>query len=388
MTDNPKQIIHVIPSISEEASGPTYSVTRLCESLIQSGASIQLAALDWASLASPPPYLKVFPLGFGPRRLGISPSFHRWLREQAQTGAADIIHNHGMWQLNSVYPGWVCKKSKAKLVVSPRGSLSTWALAHGSRMKKVFWPLLQRPALEAAACFHATAESEYEEIRQLGFKQPVTIIPNGIDLPEPHQKSEMPQRTLLFLGRIHPKKGLDHLLQAWALLHKEFPQWQLKIVGSDQGYYGSSGYLKELQAFAIRQGLARIEFAGELRGEEKLKAYQEAELFVLPTFSENFGLAVAEALAAGTPAIVSKGAPWQGLEANQCGWWVDIGLEALLEGLRLAMSQPTADLAHQGCLGRDWMVREFSWPAIGMKMAQTYQWLREGGTAPDWVRIN
>jgi glycosyltransferase involved in cell wall biosynthesis len=313
----------------------------------------------------------------------------RWLKAAVASGTLGIVHSHGMWQMPVVYPGWACHAQKqAKLVVSPRGTFSQWAFASGSPVKRLFWPLVQRPALAGCVCFHATAMSEYRDIRRMGFTQPVAVIPNGIDIPDLLPKVEGPIRTLLFLGRIHPVKGLDWLLNAWAVLQRQFPHWRLRIVGSDAGYLGGSGYLPKMKEFSTSLRLDRVEFAGELRGAEKLAAYREAELFVLPSHTENFGIAVAEALAAGTPALVSKGAPWEGLEANGCGWWVDLGTEALVEGLAKAMSRTPVELAEMGRLGRDWMAREFSWPHIGAAMAETYAWLTTGGQAPACVRLD
>jgi len=382
------QVIHVVPAITEEASGPSYSVVRLCQSLIEAGEDLTLTALDWSPLPSMPAFMKVFPLGVGPKRLGRSPGMSRWLMGETAGGRVDVLHSHGMWQMNAVYPGWAAKGRKTKLVVSPRGTFSTWAMNHGSRFKRVFWPLIQRPALLEAACFHATAESEYEDIRRLGFNQPVAIIPNGVDVPEFAQKKPRDFRTLLFLGRLHPKKGVDVLLNAWGAIMDRFPDWQLLIVGPDKGYGTRGGYLEQLKALAAKMKMKRVEFVGPLYGESKFSAYREADLFVLPTHSENFGMTVAEALAAGTPAIVTKGAPWQGLQTSGSGWWIDIGVDALAASLAEAMAQPPEELTRRGFNGREWMIREFSWHELGKKMDQTYQWLIEGGERPAWVRIN
>jgi glycosyltransferase involved in cell wall biosynthesis len=240
---------------------------------------------------------------------------------------------------------------------------------------------VQKPALTATACFHATAESEYEDIRRMGFRQPVAIIPNGVDIPPFAPKQGGISRTLLFLGRVHPSKGLDMLLPAWQAVQDRSPNWRLVIAGPDNG-----GYLIKMQHLAAQLHLKRIEFVGALKGRQKWEAYGEADIFVLPTYSENFGMTVAEALAAGVPAIVSKGAPWQGLEQRRAGWWIDIGLEPLVTCLNHALSQTPDALAKMGQRGRDWMLTEFSWEQVGAMMDQTYRWILSGGTKPDWVR--
>ena len=383
------RVIHVVPAIAEEASGPSYSVVRLCESLISQGQEVTLASLDWAALPSPPAFLKTFPLGWGPRRLGRSPTMLRWLEQQAQSENVDFLHNHGMWQMNSVYPGWVAKKGNINLVISPRGAFSKWAMRHGSVMKKVFWPTLQRPVLEQAACFHATAASEYEDIRRLGFRQPVAIIPNGIDIPDLPVKGNRDYRTLLFLGRVHRVKGLDMLLPAWRAVQDRFPDWRLVIAGSDDGYHGKSGYLEDLHRLVQQLGLQRIEFAGGLYGTEKTRAYREADLYILPSYSENFGITVAESLAVGTPAIVSKGAPWGGLVTQQAGWWIDIGVDPLVACLEVALGRSPDDLEKMSLRGRHWMETEFSWTHIGAQMADTYRWLLDKSLPiPAWLRVD
>lgn len=375
------RVIHVVPAITEEASGPSYCVPRLCESLIGTGVDVHLAALDWSSVPVSLPYLKTFPLGLGPRRLGVSPSMRRWLEEEAASGRVDLIHNHSLWMMPNIYSGWACKKGRCRLVVSPHGTLSAWALGRSALQKKIFWHLLQAPALREAACFHATAESEYDDIRRLGFRQPVAIIPNGIDIPEGIAERSRNSRTLLFLGRIHQKKGLDMLLPAWAAVQGRFPEWHLKIVGPDDG-----GYLRRMRQLADKLGLKRVDFTGALLGEAKWQAYRDADLFVLPTYSENFGLSVAEALASGIPAIVTKGAPWCDLEDRGVGWWIDISVSALVASLDRALSRPRTELDAMGTRGREWMKADFSWKRVCETMRQTYSWVRQGGAPPPWVR--
>ncbi len=383
------KIVHVVPAVTEESSGPSYSIVHLCESLIAQGQEVTLAALDWAPMVSPPPFLKNFPLGIGPTRLGRSPAMRRWLMSLARSKKVDILHNHGIWQMNAVYPGWAARNGNINMVISPRGALSEWAMRHGSRIKKIFWPMLQKPSFDSATCFHATAESEYEDIRRMGFHQPVTVIPNGIDIPPPKQPLHTEVRTLLFLGRVHRQKGLDILLPAWRAVQDRFPDWRLLVAGSDVGYYGRSGYLDDMRRLALELGLNRIDFAGELRGLAKLQAYQRADLFVLPTYSESFGMTVAEALAAGTPAIVTKGAPWSGLEKIRAGWWIEIGIDPLVACLEDALDRSRDELVEMGMLGRDWMRAEFSWADVARKMADTYRWLSGGAApAPAWVRTD
>ena len=376
------RVTHVVPSIAEEASGPSYCVPRLCEVLNATGADARLAVLNWAPTPVNMSYLKMFPLGLGPRRLGRSPSMQRWLEEEAVSGRVDLLHNHGLWMMPNVYAGEACRRGGCPLVVSPHGSLSTFALNRSALRKRVFWYLLHAPALRAAVCFHATAEREYEDIRRRGFRQPVCILPFGIDLPRLAEKAAGVRRILLFLGRIHPIKGVDNLLMAWQAVEHRFPDWELHVAGPD-----NDGYLPEMKALAEHLHSKRVVFRGPLFGEKKWHAYRTADLFVLPTHTENFGVTVAESLAAATPAIVTKGAPWSGLENHRAGWWIDIGIDPLVACLEQTLALPAARLAEMGRAGREWMKKDYSWDRVGIQLSIAYRWLLQGGETPPWVKL-
>jgi glycosyltransferase involved in cell wall biosynthesis len=194
---------------------------------------------------------------------------------------------------------------------------------------------------------------------------------------------------LLFLGRIHPVKGLDKLLPAWRAVQSRFPDWRLVIAGSDDGYYRKSGYLEELQLLVQNLGVERIEFVGGLYGTAKTLTYQDADLYILPSYSENFGVTVAESLAAGTPAIVSKGAPWEGLDMHEAGWWIDMGLDPLVACLEDALGRSPENLEQLGLHGRSWMEAEFAWSDIGAQMEDTYRWLLDKSLpVPAWLRVD
>ena len=177
-------------------------------------------------------------------------------------------------------------------------------------------------------------------------------------------------------------KGVDVLLQSWRRVEDRFRDWDLHILGPDNG-----GYLSAMKSLATELKLKRVTFGGPVFGQDKVKAYQEASLFVLPSHSENFGMTVAESLAAGTPAIVTKGAPWGGLETHQAGWWVDPGVDSLTACLEVALARSSESLEAMGRAGREWMVRDHSWEHLGLQMAETYRWLLQGGEPPKWVRV-
>ena len=188
---------------------------------------------------------------------------------------------------------------------------------------------------------------------------------------------------MLYLGRIHPVKGIDLLLRAWGELHGRKPDWRLVIIGQ-----GEAQHEREVRELAAALSLERVQFVGALYGEAKSSAYFNADVFVLPSHSENFGMAVAEALAHGCPAIVSRGAPWSGIERERCGWWVRHDGSELVAALDAAMSLSPERLAEMGRRGRAWMERDFGWDSVAGRMEASYKWLLGAGTMPDCVRLD
>jgi glycosyltransferase involved in cell wall biosynthesis len=317
------------------------------------------------------------------RRLRISRALSNALHRAALT--ADVIHNHGLWVMPNISAGSAAASALTPLVVSPRGMLAPEALAFSRWKKRAFWALLQGSVIRDAACIHVTSEQEYEEIRDFGLTNPVAIIPNGIDLPElARSQSAAPavERVVLSLGRIHPKKGLARLVHAWSKVEARYPAWWLRIAGPPE-----LGHDDELRALVVSLGLTRISIEGPIYGEAKTSAYRCADVFVLPTLNENFGLTVAEALVAGTPVISTKGAPWGGLERERCGWWIEQGIEPLAAALAHAMALPREALKAMGDKGRKWMARDFSWDGVGRSMLDVYLWLASRAEPPAAIRF-
>ncbi len=380
------KIIHVVPNVGNEASGPTYSTVRLSQTIAEMGDEVLLLSVKDGAVASANNFQhRVYPKAKCPSGVWLSPKLYEALMEESKT--ADILHSHSLWAMPNVYPGRAAKQSSIPLVLSPRGTLSEWALSHSAIRKKLFWWMLQKRVVKGAACLHATSEDEYLDIRRIGLKQPVCIIPNGIDIPNliPKEKifsdSRSDLRTLLYLGRLHPKKGIDLLIRAWSEIGTVRKDWQLRIVGP-----GDERYINELNDLVSRLKVPRVEFVGAVFGSEKQLEYQRADLFILPTHSENFGMTIAESLAVGTPVITTYGAPWSGLEQHGAGWWVEIGIDPLIACLDHAMTKSSEQLSSMGELGREWMRHDFSWHEISHKMKRTYAWLLSGGDRPAWVK--
>jgi glycosyltransferase involved in cell wall biosynthesis len=377
-------VTHVVASLGPATGGPSYTVPALTEALARNGQPVEILS---CGLTQPPPAAGVTQRSFARvgaglpvvGRLAISPG----LRGALLAGAGAILHTHGLWQMPPIDAARAAAMRGVPLVVAPRGMLAPPALAYSPRVKRLFGALWQDRALAQAAAFHATAESEYADIRAFGLRQPVAILPNGVDVPDLRPRPGPPARTVLFLGRLHHKKGIDLLLQAWSGVEAEFPDWRLRIVGPDAGGHGAE-VLRRIAAL----GLARATLEPALYGPAKWQAYADAGLFVLPTRSENFGVTVAESLAAGVPVICTRGAPWQGLREHDCGWWVDVDAPALAAALRQAMTLPDGARQAMGLRGRDWVQRAFSWDRIARDTLDFYRWLCNAGEQPHSVRLD
>jgi glycosyltransferase involved in cell wall biosynthesis len=380
--------VHVIAGLEDRDGGPAYSAPRLCAALEKAACAVRLLNVGARDpQAAPLPFpSEAFrnSLGGLPLLGALRASAPLLAELRRIAGEADIFHTHGLWLAPNVYPAWAAagRGAKARLVMSPRGMMAPEAMRFSPVKKRLFWAAAQRRAVAVAACLHATSEAECADIRAFGVDRPVAVIPNGVDLPPEATQGAAAVRTVLSLGRIHPKKGLEGLLRAWGEVEARHPAWRLRIVGPAERDHD-----QELRALAADLGLQRVTIEGALFDDRKLAAYREAELFVLPSLNENFGMTVAEALAAGTPVISTKGAPWAGLEAEGCGWWVDHGAGPLAAGLADAMGHSPAALRAMGARGRAWMARDFSWDAAARAMMAVYGWLAQGGERPDCVRI-
>ncbi|NOX99945.1 MAG: glycosyltransferase [Verrucomicrobia bacterium] len=303
------------------------------------------------------------------------------LQTSHQQQPINLIHQHGLWVKSSHTTSTFALKNKIPIVISPHGMLEPWALKHHAWRKKLALTLYQKRHLEQAAAFHATCEAEAQHIRQLGFTQPIAVIANGVRLPESirEKKPTGEPRTALFLSRLHPKKGLPMLLEAWAKINP--PKWKLVIAGNDEG-----GHLNVLKSQARQLGLSpRVTFLGPIYDESKAKAFQQADLFILPSHSENFGIVIAEALAHSLPVITTTETPWQILEQKDCGWWVDAQTDAIATALKKATELTPAKLQSMGQSGRELVAKKFLWPKIAKQMLSFYHWLIDEAERPDFV---
>ena len=314
----------------------------------------------------------------GPERFGWSPGLARHLAA-SNTG---IVHMHGIWQHPVLAVHRWARRTGRPYVISPHGMLEPWALNHSRYRKAVITWLYQNDCLHGANCLRATAASEVESIRLAGYRNPVALIPNGVPFPAvlpPRQpRGEPARKRALFVSRIHVKKGLLNLVSAWSRILKTDAgpriarEWELVLVGPDEG-----GHLAQVMGAVRAAGLeSHISYHGEIWDEAAKNAcYTNADLFVLPTYSENFGLVIAEALSCAVPVLTTRGTPWEDLETHRCGWWIDIGEEPLFHALLAALSTPEAVLREMGARGRTLIENKYSWKIPGRQMADVYEWI-------------
>lgn len=340
--------------------GPARSVSRLAEALAVIGIEVGVWAPDASAIDT-----EFLRRDGGVRRLNGSAE-----RALAEFGPVDLIHDNGIWLPHNHRLAGLAARRGVPRVLSPRGMLEPWAMNYKRWKKRLAWYLYQGRDIRLAAALHATAASEVHQIGLLGLPGPVHVVPNGVDLPEGRVSEGGGGdgvRTALFMGRVHPVKGLPMLVEAWRQVGPA--GWRLRVVGPDEG-----GHRGEVEAMVSRAGLgAEWSFEGPFDGDAKREAFESASLLVLPTYTESFGMVVAEALAHGVPVITTQGAPWERLPLEGCGWWTAVSPEGLAGAMEEAFGMAPEELRVMGERGRLWVQRDFSWSSIAVGMRGVYE---------------
>ncbi|MEO8204674.1 MAG: glycosyltransferase [Chthoniobacterales bacterium] len=390
------KILQVVDSLNEGTGGTSYSVSEVADTLAASGCEVRLLSQNYPALG-PLVHPKFADARITvakpiPFRLGsLTTPFLKELNESASW--ASLIHANGLWLPTNRVTRNASVKYGKPLVISPRGMFEVWSRSYKAFRKRVAWQLFEKQNLQTAVCLHATSEEEADTLRTC-FNTPIAVIPNGVEIPNADEfpdrsilEARFPalqgRRWLLFLSRLHPKKGIPELLHAWKNIEKEFPDCHLLIAGGDEDNYQS-----KLEDLAHSLNLQeRMTFLGNIVGEEKASAFANSSLFVLPSYSENFGRVIAEALSFGVPVIATKGTPWSLLEKEDCGWWID--LSALETTLREALRKEAPLLREMGARGRKVVMERFGWNAIAAQFVALYHWiLKMDAHPPDSVRMN
>lgn len=287
----------------------------------------------------------------------------------------DVITNLGMWKPFNHMIARKAASTSVPLVCSPAGMLEPWSLAQKRFKKIAAWHAYQKADVEKSAAILATATSEAVNLRALGLQTPVSIIPAPIEIPllstkaRSNARDDVKQkRILLFLSRLHPKKGLVDLIKAWARLRPD--RWTLVLAGPD-----SDGYSAIVSKLIRSSQASDVHLVGPVYGESKTELLNSAALFVLPSYSENFGIVVGEALAHRLPVITTTATPWSELEETDSGWWIEPGLESLTTTLQVALSMTPGDLRRMGENGRRLVEERYSEAALAERYVKFYRWL-------------
>lgn len=324
----------------------------------------------------------------GPKSLGYAPRLVGALND----AELDLLHSHGLWMYPSRASLLWARTSKRPCVISPHGMLDPWAVNNSRWKKRLVGWLYEDALLRGAACLHALCDAELEAIRAYGLRNPVCVIPNGIDLPEPptaavpawHDLLPADARVLLYLGRIHPKKGLVNLLHAWKSARQgsttERP-WVLVIAGWDQG-----GHESELKSLASNLGISsNVFFVGPQFDNAKHASYARADAFVLPSFSEGLPMVVLEAWAHGLPVVMTPQCNLPAGFAAPAAIKIEPETDSILAGLVTLFAQPDQERLAMGARGRRLVENRFTWNRIAGQMLAVYEWVLGHGSKPGSV---
>ncbi len=390
-------IATITSSISRNAGGLFPLIRGLNHALLSRNVRITVLGLEDEFTAADAPEwkpldLRTFPV-HGPRAFGYAPDLHPALNALAP----DLSHAHGLWMYPSVVNNAWAQRTRRPYLISPQGMLDPWALRNAGWKKRIAGAAYEDRHLRSAACLHAVSAAEADALRTYGLKNPICIIPNGIDLPPqntPTPAAPWPatfqngRAVLLFLGRLHPKKGLVPLLDAWHQIIRDDPRhadaWCLAIAGWDQLNHRAA-----LEQQATRLNLTRhIHFCGPLHGDAKDAAFRNASAFVLPSHSEGMPAAVLEAWSYNLPVMMTPACNLPEGFSEHAALSITPDSTDIARGLSEAFRLSTADRAAMGTRGRTLVADRFTWDSLAARMHRVYTWAVNGGTPPADVRLN
>jgi len=377
------RIVHLTNSIDPVSGGPANVLARLAPVQVRQGHEVRIITADHPDRVSDvvasldASGVHVLPRGPGSGPISRAPGAIQTLRESIDGGFCELMHGHGLWQYLVHWGASACRAKSVPYILRPCGMLDPWCLAQGRLKKQLFLALKAKRDLNQAAAMHFTTETERQLVARLGLKSPPFVIPNGIDcsefehLPregqfrEQHGIADRP--LVVYLSRLHHKKGLDLLLPAFA--EAAPADAVLALVGP-----GEPDYMRQLKTAGEQLGIAdRLIFTGMIKGAGRIQALADADLFVLPSYQENFGVAVIEAAAAGTAVLISD-------QVNICGEVREAGAGRVVPceqaALGKALSEMIADrdsLAKTGAIARSWAMQTFSWENIAQRVDDMYR---------------
>lgn len=359
------KVIHYIPSLDRASGGTTAYIQLLAKEL---GEIVELYVVSHASENSvviehcTVHYIAFIRHPFEMRR--------QWefLLNNIQP---DVVHVNCCWMPACAFIQKWAQVLGYRVILTPHGMLEPWIMKRHYWTKKIPALILyQKEAVMKADILHATADSEKRNLLKLGYNNRIRIIANGIDVESIEIKPSWKRnKEILFLSRIHVKKGINFLLEAVAQLKRQMEGYVIRIAGE-----GDVIYIEELKQLIVRLGISKLViFEGGVYGNRKWELFRQADLFVLPTHSENFGIVVAEALASGTPVVTTTGTPWSELGSRQCGWWTEVGTESTVQALRNFLSLTENELEIMGRNGRKLVEEKYSAHKMAEEFVEMYK---------------
>ena len=372
------KILTFISSLDINAGGPSRSVPILVKGLAELGMDVTLMTIYSENM-------NVHALEGTTAKLKLlEPSFSRSeIAQYLKDEKFHLIQIQSMWDLPYHKVMVEARRLGIPYIVTPRGMLEPWSLLQKKWKKKLAWWLYQRNDVQKSVCVFTTAKMEAEHVSNLGITTYKAVIPNGIETDSYPCKTsiDVVKKQLLFLSRVHVKKGIEILFDAWKRIHSEFAEWQLLVVGN-----GEAEYIQSLENKVECLGLKdSIKILPPVFGNDKIRLYQESALFCLPSFSENFGMVIAEAMSRGTPVITTTNCPWDILNETNTGWCVDLSVDNLEYALREALSMNPTELYDMGQKASKLIRDNFDYRSVARKTLCLYEWLLGGGNKPEFV---
>ncbi len=395
------KILQIIPSISLIYGGPSQMVRGLSAALAEQGVYVTILTTnsngDFGQLPLSVPLAQpleeqgyeVIYFNCSPfRRYKFSLGLLNWLWHHGQD--YDLAHIHALFSPISTAAATLCRLRKLPYILRPLGTLDPLDLRKKQALKKIYGNLLERPNLQGAAAIHFTTQQEADVSERYGTNSPAIILPLGVTPPSLSDLEPFPLPiieatdnqipTLLFLSRIDPKKGLELLISALENLKKVGANFHFILAGSnpqDPDY--EQQILAQVQASTIATDTA---IAGFVEGEAKWHLLKQADLLILPSYYENFGIVVAEAMAVGTPVLISDQVYiWPAVKAAEAGWISSCSIQSLTEQIQVALKDPQ-ELKRRGQNAQRLASEQYTWPAIAAQTITIYQNLLQKSRQP------
>jgi glycosyltransferase involved in cell wall biosynthesis len=370
------KVLHIIPSVRAQDGGPVEALAGWCDGLLALGAEVTVGTLYGPDDGPPVAFDQNVNVVLERGNIDIIRYGFR-LASRLRCEDFDLIHSHGLWTHINFSADRLARERGVPHIISPCGMLAPKALARSALRKYVAAAVFQRRALTGAAMLIANSEFEARDINRAVPNARIAVVPNPVRpftdcvtsplRPDVQAVLDLPseRRIVLFVGRLHPVKGIDRLLAVWDGLCRRHGGWHLVLAGPDQGRF------VDKVTISNPDDRARIHLPGQVSAAEKWALLGRADLFVMPSDHENFGLAIAEALVAGVPTITTHGTPWKALAETGAGWWVQADAGALGDALDEAMREAPRARRARGNLARG-LAANFGVRRVGEQLIRVY----------------